>query len=178
MAAMLKKSFTLNLSPYHITIEQFDQICTLRARFINLWAKDYAIDIQSVASAAFLMESGKIIISNIIAQNNYTTRFEELLLTNSIEDAEKLLFNVDSYTIAGMLFREWEFEEGFIEMIMGVSHPKTLEQQLLHVSSVLISTDGILTDVNIKKALLLLNRYELLHKNFSATVLELQKKSD
>jgi HD-like signal output (HDOD) protein len=175
MAAMLKKSFALNLSPYNITIEQFDQISTLRARFINSWAKEFEVDIQTLSAAAFLMESGKIITSNIIVQNNYTTQFWELLKSHTIEDAEKILFAADSYTVAGILFQKWDFEKKFTDMIIGILQSQTLEQKLLHVSSVLISTEGILTEQTLQKASQLLEEYELDGKSFNNISINLQK---
>ena len=175
MAAMLKKSFALNLTPYNITIEQFDQICSLRARFINSWAKEFEVDIQTLVAAAFLMESGKIVTSNIIVQNHYISQFLELLKTQSIEDAEKSLFAADSYTVAGILFQKWDFEKKFTDMITGILQSNSLEQKLLHVSAVLFSTEGILTQTNIQKASQLLEEYGLASENFKTVVSSLQK---
>jgi HD-like signal output (HDOD) protein len=161
MAAILKKSFSLNLSPYNISIEQFDIICAFRVKFLNEWIKDVTLDAQTLLSAAFLMEAGKIITSNAILEYKYYEKFLKLLEDFSIEEAEKTLFNMDSYKIASMLFKKWEFEENFTELIAGILEPNTLEQKLLHVSSVLISTQGILTDETIEEAFNFANIYEL-----------------
>ena len=158
MAAILKKSFPLDLSPYKITIEQFDIICALRVKFLNIWIHDTALDMQNLSSAAFLMEAGKIITSNL--EHNHYERFLKLLKELSIEEAEKTLFSMDNYQIASMLFKRWDFEDNFTDLIKAVSAPRTKEEKLLHVISILIGIDGILTDETIEKALRFADMYE------------------
>jgi HD-like signal output (HDOD) protein len=161
MAAMLKKSFPLNLLPYNISIEEFDNICALRVKFLNSLPKDVELDMQTLSSAAFLMEAGKIITSNLILQNNYNHQFSELLQSLSINEAEKLIFGMDSYQVAGVLFHKWAFDDGFTQLISKLSTPQSKGQKLLHVISTLISVKGILSDETINDALSLATLYEL-----------------
>ncbi len=161
MAAMLKKSFTLNLLPYNISIEEFDNICALRVRFLNSLPKDVELDMQMLSSAAFLMEAGKIITSNLILQNNYNNQFSELLQTLCIDEAEKLIIGMDSYQVAGVLFHKWSFDDGFTQLVSNISTPQSKGQKLLHVISTLISVKGILSDETINNALSLATVYEL-----------------
>ncbi|MDD2358375.1 MAG: HDOD domain-containing protein [Thiovulaceae bacterium] len=160
MAAILKKSFALNLSPYKISIEQFDVICALRVKFLNTWVHDETLDIQNLSSAAFLMEAGKIVTSNFILQRKEHEKFLKLLEDSSIEEAERTLFNMDSYQVAAMLFKKWEFEDNFTDLIKAISAPQTKEQKLLHVISILIGIKGILTDETIEEALSFASMYD------------------
>ena len=160
MAAILKKSFALDLSPYQITIEQFDIICALRVKFLKTWVHDTALDMQNLSSVAFLMEAGKIVTSNFILQRKEYERFLKLVEDSSIEEAERTLYNMDSYQIAAMLFKKWDFEDSFTDLIKAIPTPHTKEEKLLHVSSVLISIKGILTDETIEEALILANLYD------------------
>lgn len=161
MATILKKSFPLNLSPYNISIEQFDKICILRTRFLKEWLKNEDLDLQMLSSAAFLMESGKIVISNEILKNQLSSNFIELTKEYPVLEAERILFDVDSYKITSLLFKQWQFDSGFTELISNIPNPTTKEQKILHVLSVTIGVKGILSEENIDLATKLLIDYEI-----------------
>jgi HD-like signal output (HDOD) protein len=161
MAAMLKKSFTLNLSPYNLSIDDFDKICVLRVQFLNTLPKDVELNIQVLSSVAFLMEAGKILTSNLILQHNYLNEFTELLQTFSIEEVEKRILGINSYEIAAILFNKWAFDDDFTQLVSNLTTPSSKGQKLLHVISLLISVKGILSDETIKEALELATLYEL-----------------
>lgn len=161
MAAMLKKSFTLNLLPYKISIEEFDRICALRVQFLNSLPRDIELNIPVLSSAAFLMEAGKILTSNLILEHNYLNEFTQLLQTSSIEEVEKKILGITSYEIAGILFSKWAFDDDFIQLISNLTTPVSKGQKLLHVSSLLISVKGILSDESIQEALKLATLYKL-----------------
>ena len=175
MATALKKSFPLNLSPYKISIELFDTICIFRSRLLKEWFKDENLDIKSLSSAAFLMESGRIVMANEIIKNNLSENFIELLKNHTIIDAEKLLFYTDSYQIASKLFKQWQFDDNFTNLIQGVSDPKTDEQKILRVLSTAIGVEGILNDTNIDEAIKLLIEYKLDSTKFLEAVTNIKK---
>ena len=159
MATLLKKSFPLNLSPYNITIEFFDEICIYRVRLLNEWLKKTDIDIKTLASVAFLMEIGKIVTANEIMKHNLCDNFIELTHTHPIEEAERTLFLIQSYEIASLLFTQWQFDTHFSELIKNVLSPQNDEQKILHVLSVAINITGILSQENIDKATQLVIEY-------------------
>lgn len=161
MATVLKKSFPLDLSPYEISIEQFDKICILRVRLLKEWFKGENIDIQLLSSAAFLMESGKIITANELIKHNLSTAFIDLRKEHSTLKAEEILFHTNSYEVASSLFKQWQFEDAFTELLLGLSKPQTEEQRILHVVSIAIGIDAILDDESIEQALRLAQEYDL-----------------
>ncbi len=175
MAAMLKKSFALNLSPYDITIEEFDMLCALRVKFLNTLPKDVAFDIPMLSSAAFLMETGKIISSNLILQNNKLETFKDLLQTHSTKEAEIIIFGMDSYQIAGILFDKWAFDTGFIELVSSLCTPKSKGQKLLHVVATLINVKGVLSDASIQEGVNLAALYALDTKALQTTIQIIKK---
>ncbi len=160
MAAVLKKSFPLNLSPYKISIEFFDKICILRVRLLKEWLKGNTTDMKTLFSAAFLMESGRIVMAHEILKHNLSNQFIELTKTNTLLDSEILLFNVDSYKVAALLFKQWNFDDNFTVLIAGVSNPTTYEQNFLHIISTAIGIDGILEESNITQASKLVEEYQ------------------
>jgi HD-like signal output (HDOD) protein len=175
MATVLKKSFPLDLSPYKISIEQFDKICILRARLLNGWLKEKNFDLQSLSSVAFLIESGKIITANEILKLNLSGRFSELVAERDILEAETFLFSLNNYELAAMLFKKWHFNEEFTNLILGVLDPKTEEEKILNVLLSAINTQGILSDENLEKSIKLLDIYQLDTAKFSENVNILKK---
>ncbi|MDD2790287.1 MAG: HDOD domain-containing protein [Sulfurimonas sp.] len=175
MAAVLKKSFPLDISPYHISIDTFDTICALRVRLLTLWLKDEVADIANLASAAFLMEAGKIVTSNAIIQNNLQGSFSTSLESMSIEQAEEKLFGAHSYTVAAKLFQQWEFEENFIDLIAHITQPKTKEQQILHILCKLINTQSILGDEAIEEVFGMLISNNMSCEKLKNTIETIQK---
>ncbi|MDD3060412.1 MAG: HDOD domain-containing protein [Sulfurimonas sp.] len=177
MAAILKKSFLLDLSPYNITIETFDTICALRVKFLNIWLRDenMNIDMPTLTSAAFLMESGKIISANAIMSNHLKEKFVDMLNEKSAEEAEKIVLGIQSYTLAGKLFEKWEFEENFVDLISNIALPQTKEQQILHILSLLINTQGIFTPDRIETATELLVSYDMDKEKLQNAIKTIQK---
>ena len=161
MATILKKSFPLNLSPYKISIEQFDAICIVRTKLLKEWHIDKNLDLTTLFSAAFLMESGKIVASNEILKSGFLDNFLELCNNSTIFEAEKVLFEKSSYEIASLLFKQWEFDDAFIKLISNIANPLATEDKILHVIATAISSEVILEDKNIQAATELLTDYGL-----------------
>lgn len=161
MATILKKSFPIDLSPYKISIEQFDKICILRVRLLKEWLGDENIDIQTLSSTAFLMEGGKIILSHEIIKNGFLNSFEEMQKSLTIIETEEQLFGLCSYKIAALLFERWNFEPTFTDMLSGIFEAQTQEQKILHVLATAISVEAMLNEKSIADALALANDYNL-----------------
>ncbi len=175
MATVLKKSFPLDLSPYKISIEMFDAICILRVRLLHEWLKDEKLDLKTLSSAVFLMESGKIVTANQILKSRLSENFIDLAKHNTITKAEKILFRADSYQIASALFKKWQFDDDFTELIYGISTPQNYPQQILHILCVAIGIEGILDEANTEDALRLLKLYEIDEKNFLLAAQKIKK---
>ncbi len=153
MATVLKKSFSLNLDPYKITLEEFERISTLRVFFLKEWLKGSDYELENLLSVAFLMETGIVITSYTLTQNNLQNKFLSLQNEYSILESEKILFNMNSYEVAAMLYEKWDFDEDFTNMLSCVKTPKTMEDNFLYVLSLLIGIDGILSDESIQRSL-------------------------
>lgn len=152
LASVLKKSFPIDLSPYEMSVESFDAICILRTRLIDLWLKNSDFNLTNLASAAFLMESGKIIMAHEILQSGSLEHFREQVAISGVCGAEMELFELSSYDAAAKLFHQWLFSDEFTELIAGVASPKTQEQQILRILVTLINTQGFFTKEGIEEA--------------------------
>ncbi|MDD2652887.1 MAG: HDOD domain-containing protein [Sulfurimonas sp.] len=174
MATVLKKSFPLDLSPYKISIEQFDAICIARMKLLQEWHIDKNLDFATLSSAAFLMESGKIVTSNEILKNGFLDIFLQLCNNSTLLEAEKALFDKSSYEIASLLFREWGFDDAFIELISNIANPLTTQDKILHIVATAINSKGILEDTNIQAATELLYKYELDLQRFAQALKKIE----
>ena len=170
LASVLRKSFAIDLTPYAISIDDFDKICILRTKVLALWMKEENFDLPTLSSAAFLMESGKIIMANEILKSNSLERFHHFISESSVLEAEKELFELSSFGASAKLFKEWLFSEDFTELIAGVENPQTPEQRVLEVLVMLINTQEIISQNSINKALALVEAYGFNSEKFLEAV--------
>ncbi len=170
MAVVLKKSFPLDLSPYNISLEQFDKISTLRVKFINLWLKNENIDLQSLSSLAFLMECGKIVMANAILKNNLSQEFKMISSNLNVIEAEKKLFDTNSYNIASILFKQWLFNDEFTNTLKNIIEPKSIEEKILSILLNIINTESILDEQNIQDSYELVKKYHLNAELFKKSI--------
>lgn len=175
MAAVLKKSFPLDISPYQITINEFDKICSLRVRFLNELFKGRQKNIDNLSSVSFLMEAGKIITSHTILNNKLEDEFRKLQQELTIEESERKLFGQNSYDTAGRLFKTWGFEEDFTDLIANFLNTETADAQTILMLHTLINTQGIFNNENIQKALEFAETYKMNVDKIKEIIAELQK---
>lgn len=152
LASVLKKSFPIDLSPYGINIDLFDKISILRSKLATLWLKESQFDHANLSSAAFLMESGKIILAHEIVKNGLLSEFSQLVERSGVCAAEEEIFLLSSYEAAAKLFHSWHFSEEFVELIAGIADPQSASQSILRIAVDLINTEAILTQESINAA--------------------------
>jgi len=115
----VKKLLNVDMQPYGITSEKFAKISELQANLMMRW---YAHIDQKKADelylAAFLQETGKILIASDVIQEDETISFQsEIELTNNIPQVEKMYVDVTSAEVTAAVFKHWKFERKFIKMI-------------------------------------------------------------
>lgn len=170
LATILKKSFPLDLSVYGISVEQFETISILRAKLLKEWLQGTDVDIQSLSLAAFLMESGKIVMAYEIVKNNLKIEFVALCQIKSQEEAEVELFGVQSYSVASALFLQWQFDDAFCTLIGSVTNPQCNDAKILHALQIAINTKNIFDVDEIAKAKEFLDAHELYGDEFLQSV--------
>ena len=170
LATILKKSFPLDLSVYGITVAQFETISILRVKLLKEWLQNTDIDTQSLSLAAFLMESGKIVIAHEIAKNNLKVEFVALCQIKSQEEAEMELFGVQSYSVASALFSQWQFDDAFCALIGSVTNPQSSDAKILHALQIAINTKNIFDADEIAKAKEFLDIHQLYGDAFLQSV--------
>lgn len=135
----VKKLLNVDMQPYGVSSERFAQISSLQAALILSWYNK--IDrhkANKLYLAAFLQETGKIIIaSDIIQEDETTTFYSEVELSNNLAQVEKSYVNVTSAQVTAMIFEHWNFDKEFIEMIKYADDPQLAPADVKEYSTAL-----------------------------------------
>jgi HD-like signal output (HDOD) protein len=175
LASIVKKSFSLDLSPYGITNEMFSELSKKQHGLMTSWCLRKENKLLGVLSpAAFLVEIGKVLIAQQImadkTQNEFRDALKEL---QNVEVAERALVGTDTPEVSATIFSQWKFEEGLVEVIKHCQDPKnasTPDNQraaaILNVVRVAVPINGVITDESIAEAKELITSYGLDMESF------------
>lgn len=115
----IRKLLNVDMQPYGVTSEEFAYILSLQSSLLFNWYKK--IDKQKAEElylAAFLQETGKILIASEVIQNNEIIHFlSEVENSNNLAIIEKAYANATSAEVTAMIFEHWGFEANFVDMI-------------------------------------------------------------
>lgn len=135
----VKNLLNVDMQPYGISSERFAEISSLQAALTINWYNK--IDKDKAAKlylAAFLQETGKIIIASDIIQEDETTSFySEVELSNNLAQVEKSYVDVSSAEVTAKVFKHWGFDKEFIDMIKYADNPKSAPESVKEYSTAL-----------------------------------------
>jgi len=121
----IRKLLNVDMKPYNITSERFAEISSLQANLILKWYSH--IDKQKAEIlylAAFLQETGKILIASDVIQEDESYSFAaEVEFTNDLPALERSYVEVSSSEVTAEIFDHWGFDQAFIEMIKYSDNP-------------------------------------------------------
>ena len=142
----VRKLLNVDMQPYGITSDRFAEISAQQAALMLQWYKK--IDKQKAEElylAAFLQETGKILISSDIIQEDETTSFySEVEQSNNLAQVEKSYVDVTSAEVTAKVFEHWGFDDDFIEMIRYSDNPAAASQDVREYSTALNIVKSIL----------------------------------
>jgi len=132
----VRKLLNVDMKPYGITSDDFADVSAKQAKLILSW---YAtIDKQKADKlylAAFLQETGKILISSDIIQEDEDVSFaSEIDMSNHIAQVEKSYVNVTSSEVTAAVFEHWGFDSEFVEMIKYSDNPSAAPDEIKEYS--------------------------------------------
>ncbi len=135
----IRKLLNVDMKPYGITSERFAEISSLQAALVLNWYKK--IDKQKAEKlylAAFLQETGKILIaSDIIQEDEVTPFYSEVETTGNLAMVEKSFVEVTSSEVTAEVFSHWGFDEEFINMIKYADNPAAAPEEVRELSTAL-----------------------------------------
>ena len=115
----VRKLLNVDMEPYGITSEKFAEISawqsTLMLRWMNKVDRKLAEDLFL---ASFLQETGKILISSDVIQEDESTSFQsEIEMSSNIAMVEFSFVEDTTATVTAAIFEHWKFDPTFVEMI-------------------------------------------------------------
>jgi HD-like signal output (HDOD) protein len=169
LASIVKKSFDLDLSPYGISNEVFSELSKKQNALVTSWCLRKENRLMGVLSpAAFLVEIGKVLISQQILSDNKEEAFKEALeRCENVEEAEREIVDTDTPEVSAKIFEQWKFEESLVDVIRHAQEPEDAADenkkaaQILKVVRVSVPINGQVTQESIAAAKELIEEYGL-----------------
>ncbi len=135
----VKKLLNVDMQPYRVTSERFAEISSLQATLMLKWYNK--VDKRKAAKlylAAFLQETGKIIIASTIMQNDETISFSsEVEMSNNLAEVEKAYVDVTTSEVTSKVFEHWGFDSEFIDIIKYADDPYAAPEDIKEYSMAL-----------------------------------------
>ena len=136
---VVRKLLNVDMQPYGITSEKFAEISSLQATLMNNWYNEVdKSKAEELYLAAFLQETGKILIASDVIQDDEDISFKsEIDMTNNIAQVEKLYVGVSSAEVTAFIFEHWGFEHKFVEMIRYSDNPSAAPREIKEFATAL-----------------------------------------
>jgi len=135
----IRKLLKVDMKPYDITPEKFAEISNLQALLMMNWYK--RIDkakADKLYLAAFLQETGKILISNQIVLEHLEENFKsEITMAMNIAMVEKSFTGVTTSEVTAAIFEHWKFDAEFVEIIAYVDAYKKAPEEVREYATAL-----------------------------------------
>ena len=116
MGSIVQNTVKCNLSPYGISNDDFIEISALATKIVNTWVSKFDNELkEDLLMPAFLQETGKFIISNVLAQEDKSKDFLKALnKTNNITKCEEDFIGFSSSRITANIFKHWALSHNLI----------------------------------------------------------------
>jgi len=178
LASIVKKSFSLDLSPYGINNDMFSMLSKKQHGLMTAWCLRKENRLLGVLSpAAFLVEIGKVLIAQQIMSDGKQEEFRDALAElGDVEAAERQIVGVDTPEVSATIFSQWKFEGGLVDVIRNCQNPERAEEEdkraasILHVVRIAVPINGVITDASIEAARELIKRYSLDMESFDKAI--------
>ena len=170
LASIVKKSFSLDLSPYGITNDMFSLLSKKQHALVTSWCIKKENKLLGVLSpAAFLVEIGKVIIAQQIILDEKQEEFRDALAEfGNVEMAERKVVGADTPEVSATIFKQWKFEKGLVDVLGHCMEPdKTDTPDGIRPAAILkavrlsVPINGLVTDASIEAAKEVIEKYDL-----------------
>jgi len=146
----VRKLLNVDMQPYGVSSERFAEISAMQATLIQKWYANIDTEkAQKLYLAAFLQETGKILIaSDVIKEDEDISFASEIEMSYNIPAVEKSYVGVTSAEVTASIFEHWDFDDEFVMMIHYSDAPTYAPDNIKEFS----------TALNIVKTALAINR--------------------
>jgi len=162
-------SFTIDLSPYNMTSEQFKLACDRQlALMVNWIIRRRPSHLSKLGPASFLVDLGRVIISKTLIEDNKADIIEKALLAGEdIARAEKTACGAQTTDVTATLFHHWNFDPDTIHIIRYSDDPEGAIEEDREMAAELkavretVMPNGEITDESIATAKDTIEEFEL-----------------
>ena len=135
----VRKLLNVDMKPYGVTSDDFADVSAKQAKLILSWYSTINKEkADRLYLAAFLQETGKILISSDIIQEDEDVSFaSEIDMTNNIAQVEKSYADVTTAEVTAAVFEHWGFDAEFIEMIKYSDNPAAAPESVKEYATAL-----------------------------------------
>jgi len=119
-------SFTIDLSPYNMTTDEFKLACDRQlALMVNWLIRRQPKRLAQLGPAAFLVDLGRVIIAKTLIEDSKVTGIQDAIKNgNDISHAEKEACGAQTTDVTATLFRHWNFDPEIIHVIRYSDDPE------------------------------------------------------
>lgn len=175
IGSIVQNTVKCNLSPYGISNEEFLEVCALSTKIVNTWIAKVDNDLKDeLLMPAFLQETGKFIIANVLQQEDKSKDFLKALnRTNNITKCEEEFIGFACPRITANVFKHWSLSHNLIFSIGFVGDSKSCpanfkkHTEILEIVKELADVRNPLSEAGISKAIELAKNY-----NYDEKILE------
>jgi HD-like signal output (HDOD) protein len=169
LGSSIQNLINTNLSAYGISSDDFMRISNLASNLISNWLKsDFDLK-EELVLPAFLQETGKFIVSDMVTENHQEVEFlSKVKNSDDISEVEKEYLNGESTsTITASIFEKWNLNENLVNSIKYVDNlddaPTRFlkHNQILHVVKTICNIIDPFSEANIALGISKAKEFEL-----------------
>ena len=177
------KCIPINVDPYSISVSGYIKKAQVQNALITNWVGKIDREALSLLSpASFLVEIGKIVISQYLVKNDLETDFKSDFNENrSYEKSELHLCGSRSYDVAATIFYNWNFNSDLVHLVRYANEPDdALDEETknlaryLKVAKDVVNFNGEITQEALKEATNLIEEFDLNLEAFNNAVEKIQ----
>ena len=169
LGSVIQNLIQTNLDAYNSTTEDFMFSSNLASSLVNAWVSKISFDLkEDLLLPAFLQETGKFVITEVVKDNNQIKEFQDkLATTKNLSDVEKEFTGFTCARITANIFKHWNlshnliFSIGFVGDIPHCPKDYIKKAQILEIIKILCDIRDPFSDKNIEIALSKANEYGL-----------------
>lgn len=119
LSSVVNTNFKLDLSAYSMTKEQFTTACEKQLALIVNWLiRKKSKQLTKLAPAAFMVDLGRIIISNTLVEKNKSNLLQEALANGTeVSMAERQACGMQATDVTATLFNHWQLDPDIVHII-------------------------------------------------------------
>ncbi|MBT8343993.1 MAG: HDOD domain-containing protein, partial [Sulfurovum sp.] len=179
LASIVKKSFSLDLSPYGINNDMFSALSKKQHALVTAWCIRKENKLLGVLSpAAFLVEIGKVLIAQQIIADSKQEEFHDALAElGDVETAERKVVGADTPEVSATIFKQWKFEEGLVDVLGHCMEPEKADNPddirpaaILKAVRTAVPINGVVTDASIEAAKEVIAKFDLNLETFETAI--------